>query len=308
MEKTNVVLVTDESGSMQPFTRAVIEQAQKQLNAIPRGNPVKFIQFSTYTQRCPCAPTPHSYRASGGTALWDAIDGAIMLVDDGRTPALVIILTDGEENSSTVVSGPTLAKRIRQLQATDRWTFAFQVPKGYKNALVRQLGIPSGNVTEWEQTDEDFARVSHSTQVATESYFATRATGATSTSNFYTTDLSNIAPKDLNSLDRVPAKSWVVAAEQDIRTFVEGRGVAYKPGRAAYQLTKPEIVQAYKKIFIAEKGKKTFYGGKNTRNLLGLPYTDAKIVPGNHASYDIFVESRSFNRKLVRGTRVVWVN
>jgi hypothetical protein len=55
-----------------------------------------------------------------------------------------------------------------------------------------------------------------------------------------------------------------------------------------------------------EKGSKAIYGGNAARSLIGLPYgAEAKVEPGNHANYDIFVQSTSTNRKLVRGTKLL---
>jgi hypothetical protein len=43
--------------------------------------------------------------------------------------------------------------------------------------------------------------------------------------------------------------------------------------------------------------------------MIGLPANaDAKVEPGNHANYDIFVQSTSVNRKLPRGTKLIVVD
>lgn len=304
-QRTNVALVIDESGSMRPFKNAVIEQMRIQEEQIPRGDAIFKFFFSTTVRE---QRAWGGYRPSGGTALWDAVNEAITRADDGKTPVLVIVLTDGEENSSVNTTAESLRKRILRKQATDRFTFAFMVPRGYKSALVGRLGVPAGNVTEWDQTDDDFARVSYDTTAATQNYFTARAAGATHTASFYT-DLSSIKPQDVRAslLDiSGQTKVWTVGKECEIKDFVEDQGYIYVPGTTYYQLTKPEKVQSYKRILLTEKGKRGVFGGPNIRNMIGLPnHLDGKVIPGNHANYDIFVESRSFNRKLVRGTRVI---
>lgn len=301
---TNVGLVVDESGSMVPFTKQVIEQFTKQYNDIPRGNDVQILTFSEQV-RSVRALTSSTYRPRGGTALWDAVDRAISDADDGSTPVLIIVLTDGEENQSVHTSASELSRRIRRLQATDRFTFAFMVPRGYKRALVNQLGIPEGNVTEWEQTDDGFNQVLGATSAATASYFTARSAGRKSVSTFYS-DASQVKPADIRQLTRLSNTAVLtVPREMEIRTFIEDQGHVYVPGRAAYQLTKPELVQADKSLFIMEKGKAGVYSG-DVRGLLGLPDTDIKVVPGNHANFDIFVQSKSVNRKLVRGTKLLY--
>lgn len=299
--KTNVALVVDASGSMHPFRQSVIKQFTKQHDDIPRGNPVHIVMFD---DRVSVVDNLDNYTCDGLTALYDAVTKAITLVDDGKTPALVIILTDGHENASKV-KADELSARIRKLQATDRFTFAFMVPPGYADFMVRQLGVPAGNVTEWEGTQKAFDAVTHTTQVATVSYFTARAAGKTSVDTFYS-NADGVTSSDINKLGVVRGvKIYEVPREVDIRDFVESKGHTYVPGNAAYQLTKPEIVQENKALFITEKGKKTVRSG-DVRGLLGLPTGKIKVIPGNHANYDIFVQSRSVNRKLVRGTRLLY--
>lgn len=102
--------------------------------------------------------------------LFDSVDKLIDLLSaapDANDPSvsfLVMVITDGEENSS-MIKGPALAAKIRNRQATDRWTFVFRVPFGGKAELVR-LGIPAGNIQEWEQTEEGYREA---TQVTTRS-------------------------------------------------------------------------------------------------------------------------------------------
>jgi hypothetical protein len=100
---------------------------------------------------------------------------------------------------------------------------------------------------------------------------------------------------------------YTVTAEEEISDFVERKTrKLYVRGSAYYQLTKNEIVQPNKKVLIMEKGKRAIYGGVEAREMIGLPDgAKAKVTPGNHANYDIFVQSTSSNRKLVRGTKLI---
>jgi hypothetical protein len=41
-----------------------------------------------------------------------------------------MVITDGEDNNSRKYSGVAIGSIIRTLQATDKWTFVFRVPKG----------------------------------------------------------------------------------------------------------------------------------------------------------------------------------
>lgn len=306
-DETNVVFVVDGSGSMQPFRNAVVENFNHQVGLIPRKNNVNVILFAGTVGPPSTRIGLENYQPGGQTALYDAVGAAIDCADDGETPALILVLTDGEENASRFLTRPGLAAKIASAQSTDRFTFAFMVPPGHRSRVALDLGLPLGNVTEWEQTEQGFENVMFANTTGTQSYFGARAMGATMTSTFYS-DASSIKPTDLQTLHPIAAKLLPVTKEEEIREFVNSKGMTYQPGMAFYQLTKPEIVQTYKRIFIMEKTGRTVYGGTNVRNMLGLPYNqNAKVVPGNHANYDIFVESRSHNRKLVRGTKLVVV-
>jgi hypothetical protein len=101
-------------------------------------------------------------------------------------------------------------------------------------------------------------------------------------------------------------KSKKVDKEVDITTFFTANGRTYSPGTGYYELTKPEVVQSHKAIVIQDRSTGKVYGGDKVRDTLGLPKNvDAKVVPGNHANWKIFVQSTSGNRKLVRGTTVL---
>ncbi len=102
-------------------------------------------------------------------------------------------------------------------------------------------------------------------------------------------------------------KVCTVSKEAVVKNFVEEKTHrSYIKGQAYYQLMKDEKVQSYKQVLIMEKGKGTIWGGNEARDLIGLPYNaDAKVSPGNHAGFDLFIQSSSVNRKLSRGTKLL---
>lgn len=141
--------------------------------------------------------------------------------------------------------------------------------------------------------------------------------GATQTSSFYT-NLTNVKPADLNvkMVDVSPqVLIWPVGPADDgaeIRPFIEKRinGPMLK-GAAFYQLVKSvPIVQDYKKILIRDKNTQAIYHGSAARQILGLPTVgNIALRPGNHGNYDIFIQSTSVNRKLQKGTSLIyWTN
>jgi hypothetical protein len=234
----------------------------------------------------------------------------------------VITITDGEENNSTP-SSAVAAARVKALlfetQATDRWTFAFQLPFGQRDKFAAQYGVPKDNILEWAATDKgvEVARQSlaASAQVTNSSmgqYFGARSMGMMSVKKFYdtTTDLSQVTATAVKTkLDDISDrfKSYEVPKELPIKDFVEEKTKKeYVVGSTYYQLMKVEKVQPNKQILIQEKGKKAVWGGRDARHLIGLKDGEtARLRPGNHANYDIFVQSTSVNRKLPRGTKVL---
>lgn len=260
------------------------------------------------------------YVADGGsTPLFDSVGELIELferVPDAKDPTvsfLVMAITDGQDNSSRRWSAHSLGQKIRQLQATDHWTFVFRVPRGYKRDLVH-MGIPDGNILEWEQSTRGVEVASQATTKAFDEYYSSRSRGLTSTQNFYTTDLSGVnkatvKAKLVDISREVEFFDVPKTGSLEIRKVVEAKtGQPLVKGTAFYQLVKTEKeVQDYKQIAIRDKKSGAVYSGAEARSMLGLPYNGTvKIVPGNHGTYDIFIQSTSVNRKLVPGTQVMY--
>lgn len=258
------------------------------------------------------------YHADGGTPLFDSVGELIDIfkaVPDYKNPDvtfLVMAITDGEENASHYWK-ERLSPEIQKLQATDRWTFVFRVPRGYGRKLER-LGIPSGNIQEWETTERGLRESSSQTVAAVSNYFTGVSRGIRSTRTFYA------------NLDRV-SSNQVVASMKDISDNVaifpvKNRGMIqpfietktnrpYQKGTGFYQLSKPEkIVQDYKIIVVRNKNTGAVFAGGDARNLLGLPTSgNIGLKPGNHGEWDIFVQSTSTNRILLPGTSALyWEN
>lgn len=332
--RNRVAIVLDRSGSMQVVRASairafndVLAELRRSARSTGQETTLTLVSFasSVVTDRSgePIDLTPDlsmdSYRPIGNTALYDAVGHAIERLsampgsDDLDTSMLVIVVTDGEENYSMKHSVFTLSELLRKVNATDRWTVAWQVPRGYKQKLVKLLDLPEGNVTEWEISDRGAMQSAAQNVASINSFYVSRSVGMRSSKDFYTTDLSNLTKGQVTrTLDNIAPQVRVltVEKEQELRPFVEGKTKqSLLRGAAFYQLTKPEKeVQDYKKLLLVEKGNPSkVYAGDDARSLLGLPTKGTvKVVPGNHAGWDVFVQSTSTNRKLVRGTKVVY--
>lgn len=328
----HVGFVLDSSGSMDVYKNAVVKAFNESAEAV-RSNALKEKQVTTVSMwtfgefdsrdgvkekffNRPVteldALTTYGYQPYGQTPLYDAVRTAISTLrhldrPNADTSFLLLVKTDGAENASRTRIGE-LVSLMREVNATDRWTIAFLLPPGAKAQFCRQTGIPEGNVREWEGSDRGIREATVATTQGISSYYASRSAGHTATKSFYS-DLSGVKPTQVKrALDDIAdnVKIFTVAAEVDISEFVEKKTrKPYRKGSAFYQLTKPELIQETKELLVMEKGKSAVYGGEDARSVLGIPEGRVKIKPGNHANYDLFVQSTSSNRKLVRGTKLV---
>lgn len=326
MIKNYVTFVIDKSVSMASLVhkvpqvyRELVEGIKKDAKDSKQYTEVRVMQFGSTIQVDSKfvaitelgAPSLYYNPNEGSTRLWDAVTKAINTSLEVPRKAfeniahLVIVITDGEDNASRDFLG------LNKLVNLDNVTVAWNVPSTHgRSRIVNFLGESAGNINIWETTEQGMDHMLGQTVSAYSVYTTSRASGQTKSKSFYvTTDLSQLNPKDLKQCENrtnwfVPKK---VEKEQRIDEFVNSLGGRpYIKGMAFYQLTKPEEIQGTKDVLIREKGKKTIYGGQKVRELLGIPaYQTGKIKPGNHANYDIFIQSSSDNRKLVRGTTLM---
>lgn len=329
--KQYVGISRDHSGSMQSLAHAAMRDYNNTIAAVKdgaqkndidtivsvvengvgsQGKVVRRVVNSSISRLEPVQNYPTD---GGSTPLFDSVGELIDILSDvpdadfPDVSFLIIVVTDGEENSSKRWNGSSLSAKIKQLQATDRWTFTFRVPRGCGRTLER-LGIPSGNIMEWETTERGMEQSSVVTQSAVSNYFVARAKGVRGSSTFYA-DLSKpgAVKRDLEEITH-EVQLWAVTRGGElIREFVEAQGETYRTGAAFYQLSKSEEVQGFKLICVRHKISGKVYAGENARVLLGLPRGGSiKVSPGSTGEYEVFVQSTSVNRKLIAGTSLIY--
>lgn len=89
--------------------------------------------------------------------------------------------------------------------------------------------------------------------------------------------------------------------------FVRAHDLEFKPGRGFYEFTKPEMIQEKKEVVLRHKLTGDMFTGNEARRLVGLkPGERARVRPADLATYDVFVQSTSYTRKLVGGTRFLY--
>jgi hypothetical protein len=311
----HIAFVVDRSGSMGRIKAQVVRVFNNQLDTVQRNaksaGQKTFLStfmfhttvdkprhFATPVERVPKL-AQKDYRLGGMTALLDAVGTAITRLQEAK----------GAKDKGL----------IEKVQKTGRWSLAFLVPPGSQVTLTR-FGIPKGNVTVWDATAKGTQVMDEKLAAGLSTFYKARASGKKSVTAFFTTDMSKVDVKTLSALKDLSKgfARWTVDKERSIRDFVNNKlqaspslrkklGDAYQPGRGFYELTKPETVQPKKNIAILDKKTKAIFGGDQARHVLGMPSgSNVKVKPGNHMNYSIFVESTSNNRKLVRGTTLLY--
>jgi uncharacterized protein YegL len=147
-QRTIYHLIVDRSGSMSDCIDATINGFNEQINRI-RSMETEFPEqdirvglsmFNYSTQQLAVAENlknatylnRKNYVPDGGTALFDAIGQTALQLEEtfGRqaelpTTFVVVILTDGYENSSKLFNLPQIRALIQRLETTEKWTFSF---------------------------------------------------------------------------------------------------------------------------------------------------------------------------------------
>ncbi len=256
------------------------------------------------------------YHPSGRTALRDAFGRAI---NDMKMTAtlygdhafLLYGWTDGWENESHLVSQRALATQINGLP--DNWTVAGLGPNAQSVHEMKGLGIPAGNVNVWNTlSDTGVEEAGVQVRSATEGFMLGRAKGVRGTRDLFSTGIEAVNALTIKEagLGALARNSYVVLdvpRVMDIRPFVEGNGHRYYVGNAYYLLSKRETITPTKRVAIRSKRTGEVFMGDHARELLGLKGDTVRVTPADNPAYEVFIQSKSVNRKLVAGTKVLYI-
>lgn len=337
MTKNYIGFVNDHSGSMDKLATAATSDYNATISAVKDAASREMLDTivsvvgiglgggdGSNVKRQVVISNPHvlkpitSWPTPGGTPLFDGVGNMIELFkslpdyDSPDVSFLVVTTTDGQEAHSKKYNRQMLADEIRMLQATGRWTFVFRVPKGCRHYL-NGLNVPLDNIQEWETTAAGMAASTAATQQSVNAFYAARSSGAKSSNVFYANASAVSATALAATLKDISGdvSLYVVPNDQngvEIRPFILTKRMEYLKGSAFYQLTKTESrVSETKLIAIRNRTDGKIYSGIEARKLIGMPTSgNARLHPGDHGNFDIFIQSESTNRKLVGGTGVLY--
>ena len=331
--KNYIGFVNDHSGSMSSLRYAAMKDynanitavkdaaSREMLDTVVSVNGIGIGEGGYGVERQVVISNPHvlhpktEWPCPGGTPLWDGVADMINLLKDlpdadkEDVSFLIMVTTDGAEQHSSKYTHASLRKLVQEVSATGRWTFVFRVPSNSNTTDIISLGVPVDNIQRWDTTTAGMEKSTVQTTQAVDTYYSARASGQRSVNSFY----ANAAQVDTKALKDVTDKiSLYVVPQQDqgiqIRDFVLTKCMEYLKGAAFYQLTKTEArVSHTKLILVRDRATGKFYAGKEARQMIGLP-TDrnARLHPGDHKNFDLFIQSESVNRKLVGGTGLAY--
>jgi Mg-chelatase subunit ChlD len=171
--------VVDKSGSMSGMEAQTIDGFNKQLSALQalkkefpeqdyrvsltlfNGEVSDVVLFGNVETLAPLDAT--SYRPEGSTSLLDAIGKSIYkikqqfgnAVQNDEASVVMVILTDGEENSSRMYTYKDIAEMISTLDATGKWNFSFLGADLDAIRTSEQLNIRRENVISFDKRQYD---------------------------------------------------------------------------------------------------------------------------------------------------------
>lgn len=176
--KTFYAFVVDRSGSMGILTKETIDNFNEQINtlrALQKDFPDEkyFVtlclfdhEIQTVYKDIPLDEVEHlnkdTYIPRGMTSLHDAIGITISELRERQSKklskkknsALVVVLTDGQENNSHEWKGEKVANLIKEVDALDNWTISF-IGADKESALqaTRDLGIVNTTFVNYSSSD-----------------------------------------------------------------------------------------------------------------------------------------------------------
>jgi len=114
--------------------------------------------------------------------MYDGVMRAIEILessDDGGsdTAFLVVVFSDGLENSSTDYEASDVAEAISRLEDTGRWTFVYIGANQDLSDISKHLSFR--HTASWDDTNRGAQKISNSMKGATVSYMSSRDAGVT---------------------------------------------------------------------------------------------------------------------------------
>lgn len=176
-----VAVVVDKSGSMSTCVNETITGFNEYLAGLRKEKEVNYAfsltLFDTeFTNRHVAVPldkvenlTAENYVPSGFTALYDAIGSTVRAIDHSGVKfdkSIVVILTDGQENSSREYRLEQIKATIQAKEAQGNWTFVFLGADLNAPAVGMAMGVQVANSSSYDpaQSKAMYSTLGHATR------------------------------------------------------------------------------------------------------------------------------------------------
>jgi len=141
-----------------------------------------------------------NYWTGGWSALYDAVGQCIGKIEKEMNfnksedkAALIIVMTDGEENCSKEYNNDTIRSLIEKMDAKDDWSFVF-MGAGIDKKQAMSMGFSEINTMTFDKSDEGY-RMSDAVQNESLSTYSTmRSQGIKKASAFYSNSTVDKSP------------------------------------------------------------------------------------------------------------------
>lgn len=182
MADTHVGFILDMSGSMGVIKNATKEGTVAYIKTLKKEAPdarFNLTIFDTVFEKwvvdqpisaLKATKTIEKYEPRGGTALLDAVGQTVngmKKIVGKEDKAVVVIMTDGQENSSKEYTRQQIFELVKKLEKTGRWTFVYLGANVDSYAEAGAIGISRGNAAFYSSDTHSTRSVLTSTANAT---------------------------------------------------------------------------------------------------------------------------------------------
>ena len=197
---TWISFILDKSGSMASIQNDTIGGFNTYLKTLQKkGNTLfSLTMFDTTIQRV-CTNldvkkvtklNTETYQPGGMTALYDAVVSTIedlhkeVKTMDKKPTILIVVMTDGEENSSTKHDQKCFRDFVKKTEREGNWTFVFLGANQDSWANASQVGLTRGNVADWTADAQGTQAAFRSLSANSVAFMASADSGIKSVNNF----------------------------------------------------------------------------------------------------------------------------
>lgn len=218
MKKIYCSVVLDRSSSMTVVERETVDGFNKYLSALKEKEstiPYYFFltMFNSDVQEMYSGVrleevkplNSETYYPAGSTALYDAVMKTIEKMEKRakKNPCLMVIITDGQENSSVKFTDKQFAKKVEALKEKGNWTFVFLGANQDSWATTSHLNFDRGNVQNFDFSKAGVKKTWESLALNTQEYYGGVLRGQSASSNFFVTEKSDTSIPEASEVEQV---------------------------------------------------------------------------------------------------------